>query len=45
MLVSISEKDPRYFVNHVIKNKDPIKETYEELCLSVQNLFASVDRP
>ena len=39
------KKEPRYFVNPVIKNKDPLKFTYEEGCLSVPNQFAEVDRP
>ena len=39
------KKEPRYFVNPVIKNKDPIKSTYEEGCLSVPNQFAEIDRP
>ena len=39
------KKEPRYFVNPVIKNKDPIKFTYEEGCLSVPNQFAEIDRP
>ena len=39
------EKDPRYFVNPVIKNKDQSKSTYEEGCLSVPNQFAEIDRP
>ena len=34
-----------YFVNPVIKNKDTLKATYEEGCLSVPNQFAEVDRP
>jgi len=38
-------KKPMYFVNPVIKNKDPLKATYEEGCLSVPNQFAEVDRP
>ena len=38
-------KEPRYFVNPVIKNKDPKKATYEEGCLSVPNQFAEIDRP
>ena len=37
------KKEPRYFVNPVIKNKDPIKATYEEGCLSVPNQFAEID--
>ena len=39
------KKEPRYFVNPVIKNKNPIKTTYEEGCLSVPNQFAEIDRP
>ena len=39
------KKEPRYFVNPVIKNKDPLKATYEEGCLSVPNQFAEIDRP
>ena len=39
------QKKPMYFVNPVIKNKDPLKATYEEGCLSVPNQFAEVDRP
>ena len=40
-----NKKEPRYFVNPVIKNKDSIKSTYEEGCLSVPNQFAEIDRP
>ena len=39
------KKNPRYFVNPVIKNKDQSKSTYEEGCLSVPNQFAEIDRP
>ena len=39
------KKEPRYFVNPVIKNKDPIKSIYEEGCLSVPDQFAEIDRP
>ncbi len=39
------QKKPMYFVNPVIKNKDSLKATYEEGCLSVPNQFAEVDRP
>ena len=39
------KKEPRYFVNPVIKNKNPEKATYEEGCLSVPNQFAQIDRP
>ena len=40
-----NKKEPRFFVNPIIKNKDPFKATYEEGCLSVPNHFADVDRP
>ena len=40
-----NKKEPRYFVNPIIKNKDPFKVTYEEGCLSVPNQFADIDRP
>ena len=39
------KKEPRYFVNPIIKNKDILKATYEEGCLSVPNQFAEIDRP
>ena len=39
------KKEPRYFVNPIIKNKNPKKATYEEGCLSVPNQFAEIDRP
>ena len=39
------KKEPRYFVNPVIKNKNPEKATYEEGCLSVPDQFAEIDRP
>ena len=39
------KKEPRYFVNPVIKNKDLLKVTYEEGCLSVPDQFAEIDRP
>ena len=39
------KKEPRYFVNPVIVNKDPVKNTQEEGCLSVPNQFAEIDRP
>ena len=39
------KKEPIYFVNPIIKNKDPKKATYEEGCLSVPNQFAEIDRP
>ena len=39
------KKEPRYFVNPIIKNKNPLKTTYEEGCLSVPNQFAEIERP
>ena len=39
------KKEPRYFVNPVIKNKNSLKVTYEEGCLSVPDQFAEIDRP
>ena len=39
------KKEPRFFVNPVIKNKDTLKSTYEEGCLSVPNQFAEIERP
>ena len=39
------EKEPMYFVNPVIKNKNSEHSTYEEGCLSVPNQFAEVNRP
>jgi peptide deformylase len=40
-----NKKEPRFFVNPIIKNKDRKKSTYEEGCLSVPNQFAEIDRP
>ena len=40
-----NKKNPMYFVNPVIKNKDSKKSTYEEGCLSVPDQFAEIDRP
>jgi peptide deformylase len=40
-----AKKEPRYFVNPVIVNKNPIKNTHEEGCLSVPDQFAEIDRP
>jgi len=39
------KKNPMYFVNPIIKNKNPEHSTYEEGCLSVPNYFAEIDRP
>ena len=40
-----NKREPRYFVNPIIVNKDKSKSTYEEGCLSVPNQFAEIDRP
>ena len=40
-----NKKEPMYFVNPVIHNKNLEKATYEEGCLSVPNQFAEIDRP
>ena len=40
-----NNKEPRYFVNPVIKNKNKEKSTYEEGCLSVPDQFAEIERP
>ena len=49
IVMDISKKDekknPMYFVNPIIKNKNSETSTYEEGCLSVPNFFAEVDRP
>ncbi len=39
------EKKPMFFVNPVIKEKNLIKSTYEEGCLSVPDQFAEIQRP
>ena len=39
------KKEPRYFVNPIIKNKNKKLATYEEGCLSVPGQFAEIDRP
>tara|TARA_Y100000590_G_C15066659_1_gene768467 strand:+ start:64 stop:585 length:522 start_codon:yes stop_codon:yes gene_type:complete len=40
-----NKKEPMFFVNPVINNKNKIFSTYEEGCLSVPNQFAEIDRP
>ena len=40
-----NKKEPRYFVNPVIKNKNEEKAKYEEGCLSVPGQFAEIERP
>ena len=39
------KKEPMYFVNPIIKNKNSDKAIYEEGCLSVPNQFAEIERP
>ena len=39
------KKEPKYFVNPVIKNKNSNKAIYEEGCLSVPDQFAEIERP
>ena len=39
------QKEPRYFVNPVIKNKNNETSKYEEGCLSVPDQFAEIERP
>ena len=40
-----NKKEPMYFVNPIIKNKNLEKATYEEGCLSVPGQFAEIERP
>ncbi|MDA7756088.1 peptide deformylase [Candidatus Pelagibacter sp.] len=40
-----NKKEPRYFVNPVIKNKNEEKSRYEEGCLSIPDQFAEIERP
>ena len=39
------KKEPRYFVNPIIKNKNLNLSKYLEGCLSIPDQFAEVDRP
>ena len=39
------KKNPLFFINPVIKEKNSIKSIYEEGCLSVPNQFAEIERP
>ena len=39
------KKEPMYFVNPEIKNKNEVLSKYEEGCLSVPNQFVEVNRP
>ena len=40
-----NKREPRYFVNPIIKNKNKEKAKYEEGCLSVPDQFAEIERP
>jgi len=40
-----NKKEPRYFVNPVIKNINEEKSIHEEGCLSVPDQFAEIERP
>ena len=40
-----NKKEPKYFVNPIIKNKNKEKAKYEEGCLSVPDQFAEIERP
>ena len=40
-----NKKEPRYFINPIIKNKNDEKAKYEEGCLSVPDQFAEIERP
>jgi peptide deformylase len=40
-----NKKEPRYFVNPTIKNRNEEKAKYEEGCLSVPDQFAEIERP
>ena len=39
------KKNPMYFVNSIIKQKNLVNSIYEEGCLSVPNQFAEIERP
>ena len=39
------KKNPMYFVNPIVRNKNSDLSRYEEGCLSVPDQFAEVDRP
>ena len=39
------KKEPRYFINPIIKNKNKESAKYEEGCLSVPGQFAEIKRP
>ena len=39
------KREPRYFVNPIIKKRNEEKSVYEEGCLSVPDQFAEIERP
>tara|TARA_B100000945_G_C20192066_1_gene507362 strand:+ start:230 stop:745 length:516 start_codon:yes stop_codon:yes gene_type:complete len=39
------KKNPMYFVNPIVKQKNSVNSIYEEGCLSVPNQFAEIERP
>ena len=40
-----NKKEPRFFVNPIIKHQNKEKGKYEEGCLSVPDQFAEIERP
>ena len=40
-----NKKEPMYFINPIIKNRNKVKAKYEEGCLSVPDQFAEIERP
>ena len=40
-----NKREPRYFVNPIIINRNEEKTKYEEGCLSVPDQFAEIERP
>ena len=40
-----NKKEPRYFINPIIKNRNKEKAKYEEGCLSIPDQFAEIERP
>ena len=40
-----NKKEPMYFINPIIKNRNKEKAKYEEGCLSVPDQFAEIERP
>ena len=40
-----NKKEPMYFINPIIKNRNNEKAKYEEGCLSVPDQFAEIERP